>query len=239
MSAQWFIYALTDPKTEAVRYIGYTANPKKRLYQHIYHCNGKDSHKNSWIKKLLSEGNSPNLVILERGDGPWQEREKYWIQHYRNLGVRLTNSTNGGDGACGLLVSEETRRKIGNQSRESKRYVNWINAAISSNIGRKQSKEAIEKRVAKVIGRKMSQETKDKIRAKALGRAVSEETKAKMSASHVGKVKSEETRKKLSRSLMGHPVSQELRQHFSITRKGIPWSDERRRKHEAKKAVQA
>lgn len=239
MSEQWFIYALTDPVTDAVRYIGYTARPKKRLYQHIYHCNAKDSHKNRWIKKLLSNGLSPKMVILEEGNGPWQEREQYWIHHYKHLGVRLTNSTNGGDGACGLFVSEETRRKIGQQSRESKRYTNWISAAIKSNIGRKHSQESINKRVAKVVGRKMSQQTKDKIRAKALGRVISQETKAKMSAAHTGKVKSNETRKKLSDSLMGHPVSQELREHFSKTKKGVPWPEERRRKFEAKKAVRS
>lgn len=70
----------------------------------------------------------------------------------------------------GKVVSEETRKKIGNVSR-----------------GNKYS-----------VGRVLSDETKAKISAKAKGRVVSEETRIKISAGGKGRVFSKETKAKLT-----------------------------------------
>lgn len=51
-----FIYALCDPDTEEVRYIGKSNSTRRRYSDHINECRtNRKSHKISWIKSLLSE----------------------------------------------------------------------------------------------------------------------------------------------------------------------------------------
>jgi hypothetical protein len=42
----------------------------------------------------------------------WENRERFWIAHGRELGWELFNLTDGGDGLHGLIPSAEHRRKI-------------------------------------------------------------------------------------------------------------------------------
>jgi hypothetical protein len=68
-----FIYALINPNTNIVRYIGKTKNTlRKRLSQHIHSSKYKKekiTHKENWIRKLLEnnqthiDGYNPDLVI--------------------------------------------------------------------------------------------------------------------------------------------------------------------------------
>lgn len=59
----WYIYALIDPRTREVRYIGKSVDPLRRLDCHL---DDKDSslRKSRWLKKL---GERPILKILESG----------------------------------------------------------------------------------------------------------------------------------------------------------------------------
>ncbi len=43
-----YIYTLSDPNTNEVRYVGKTINIKRRYKQHLYDKR-QTSHKNSWI----------------------------------------------------------------------------------------------------------------------------------------------------------------------------------------------
>jgi predicted GIY-YIG superfamily endonuclease len=90
-----YIYALIDPNTNLVRYVGKTNKPKDRYNQHINNCyRSKNNHKDNWIKLLLSNDQKPIMDIIEESTiENWSEREKYWISHYPNL----TNSTSGGE----------------------------------------------------------------------------------------------------------------------------------------------
>jgi len=100
------IYALSDPRTGVVRYVGKSWTIRKRLTQHLSaaRTRAKKGHVYSWLRSLLREGVAPALTILETvsAGGPWQEREKHWIQYFRQSGVPLTNLTDGGDGTHGL-----------------------------------------------------------------------------------------------------------------------------------------
>jgi len=92
-----YIYALIDPITKQPRYVGKTDNLSRRLATHLKdrsHC-----HRAHWIQSLLSQGLKPTLLVIESipSDQGWQERERFWISHYRNLGCTLTNNTDGGD----------------------------------------------------------------------------------------------------------------------------------------------
>jgi predicted GIY-YIG superfamily endonuclease len=54
-----YIYALVDPLTHLVCYVGQTENLKHRYFNH---CSGKDACTGEWVRSLPQ---SPTLVILQ------------------------------------------------------------------------------------------------------------------------------------------------------------------------------
>jgi len=97
-----YIYVLIDPDTEQIRYIGQTNNIKKRYLYHIYealhpeYSSSPNTHKNRWIRKLNSKNKKPIIKIIEATDYEHRnEKELYWIDHYKNLNYKLTNTING------------------------------------------------------------------------------------------------------------------------------------------------
>jgi group I intron endonuclease len=107
-----FIYALKCPDTLQVRYIGKAKNPQKRLQLHLIPSQRRShTHKNHWLSSLLALGKKPILEILERTtEAEWQERERFYIQEYRQLS-ELTNTTDGGEGVLGIKQSAEAIAK--------------------------------------------------------------------------------------------------------------------------------
>jgi hypothetical protein len=100
LSPDIHIYALIDPRDGAVRYIGQTKTPKRRLSGHMGQIH--DSYKYRWIRRLKALGLRPVMEILEIAtEANWSDRERYWISHYRSIGAKLTNVTSGGEGCFG------------------------------------------------------------------------------------------------------------------------------------------
>lgn len=60
-----YVYALTDPRDGAARYIGRTCDPKRRLTQHCAPERLAQSPKADWIRELRGLGLRPRLRILE------------------------------------------------------------------------------------------------------------------------------------------------------------------------------
>ena len=56
MERQVSIYALCDPDTEEIRYIGQTVNLKKRTYEHINKIHVGNKKKQDWMNSLVSQG---------------------------------------------------------------------------------------------------------------------------------------------------------------------------------------
>ena len=107
-----YIYALKDPDTNETRYIGKTDNLRRRYESHIADVTGDDTHRKRWIKKLKAQGKKPRLEIIEIvTEETWQERERCWIEHYKEQGAKLTNSTEGGLGGT-HSQTQEARDKI-------------------------------------------------------------------------------------------------------------------------------
>jgi hypothetical protein len=94
-----FIYALIDPNTGNIRYIGKSNNPVKRLSDHISGCKNSLTHKNNWINSLLKENKKPSLKIIDEVPiNEWQMWEIFYIEKYRKEGFELTNLSDGGSG---------------------------------------------------------------------------------------------------------------------------------------------
>ncbi len=117
-----YFYALKDPITEKIRYIGQTVNPGNRLRNHIYEAKKNNkNHKERWIIQLLRKNEKPIMEIL------WEEVmtaaeansfETDLIQFYKDEGCDLTNSddnfpviltlTENIDGTYSLFVNSQT-----------------------------------------------------------------------------------------------------------------------------------
>jgi hypothetical protein len=184
-----FIYALKEPDTGEIRYVGKAADPNRRFINHFF--DGEVNHRTNWIKSLVNRGAVPVLEILDEvPEEYWQQWEVAWIEFYRESGANLTNGTFGGDGV--FDPSGEIRRKI--------------SKALT---GKKLSAQH-RKRISEVnLGKSISPEHRRKISETLKGICKSEETRRKMS-----KPKSEETRKKMSK-----PKSEETRRRMSIARR--------------------
>lgn len=88
-----FIYALCEPDTGAVRYIGQTTlNVYVRLYIHCKDTH--NAHKRRWLDELRRRGQQPRIMILQtvsKGDAFRVEREE--IARHIAAGCDLLNMT--------------------------------------------------------------------------------------------------------------------------------------------------
>jgi hypothetical protein len=114
-----YIYALRDPVTGEVRYVGKADDPVYRLRQHLKPGNlaAEETYKTHWLRLLVAQGLKPSLEVLEQvPKEQWEDAERRWIAHFLALGAPLTNSNDGGGGM--FNPSEETRQKIGEARRQ-------------------------------------------------------------------------------------------------------------------------
>lgn len=111
MSKPWTIYGLHDPRTGAIRYVGFTtATPAKRLKGHISHAlTDRRLPVHRWIAKLLRLGLFPFVSELEHGEGEWESRERWWIAHFRLINLDMLNVGDGGE----FSVPDEARKRAG------------------------------------------------------------------------------------------------------------------------------
>jgi uncharacterized membrane protein len=99
-----YIYTLSDPNTNQVRYIGKTNNLERRYKRHTckFTLVNENTFKSKWILSLLDDEKLPILeVIDECVDKIIDNLESYWISQFKCWGFDLTNMTDGGDGFKG------------------------------------------------------------------------------------------------------------------------------------------
>ncbi len=109
------VYALCDPRTLELRYIGKSMSGVLRPRRHTSPCELKaGTHKNNWVKQLRSIGMRPLVVILDLCQTPDEliRREIERIKQFRAEGAPLTNLTDGGEGTAGHKRSPETRMRM-------------------------------------------------------------------------------------------------------------------------------
>lgn len=80
--------------------MGKTTNLSKRLLAHLNRAKNCKQHCSNWINSLQKENLLPIMSVVEiTNNESWQDREKYWIAHYRHL-YDLTNFMEGGQGGA-------------------------------------------------------------------------------------------------------------------------------------------
>lgn len=147
-----YIYALRDPESGSIRYIGKTKHIETRLAAHISKAKGHhtDHHCAHWVRSLLAKGLQPELVIVKElaVDEDWKRAEAAAIVAFRSAGHDLTNLTGGGDGFhdCPPDVLKrrgESRRKTLSDPVKRAEFVERLSASKQHpDVRRKQSDSA-------------------------------------------------------------------------------------------------
>ncbi|MDE2095788.1 MAG: helix-turn-helix domain-containing protein [Patescibacteria group bacterium] len=157
-----FIYALVDPFTYLIRYIGKTEQePKKRLWEH---CIDKSiTYRTNWIRQVISKGKRPLLIILQvlSSEDDWKRAEIRWIKRGRNWGWPLTNCTSGGDGVPNL--PPEIKVRIAKVWKGRKHHSETLKKIGDASRGRKHTEEHKEYMRHLMLGRKFTDAWKSKI----------------------------------------------------------------------------
>jgi group I intron endonuclease len=90
------IYALCEPNSEIIRYVGKTKrNLKIRFLEHLKNESG--THCSNWIKSCLKQGLLPECIELDEcKEEDWELIEQYWISQCKAWGFDLVNAQEGG-----------------------------------------------------------------------------------------------------------------------------------------------
>lgn len=88
-----YIYKITNTKNNKI-YIGQSKNPESRFEQHMQR---RSSSKAISLDVKTYGRDSFILDILEQTNDCFQEREIYWISHYKQLGFEMYNKRKGGE----------------------------------------------------------------------------------------------------------------------------------------------
>ena len=84
------IYALVDPRTEEVRYIGCTMQPlEQRAKAHL--TDRGNARKYQWVQELRQANLEPKVQLLEEAENEPAEREQHWIALKQAEGCELLN----------------------------------------------------------------------------------------------------------------------------------------------------
>lgn len=151
-----YLYKHIRKDTDEVFYVGIGSDED--------YSRAHTTHKrNQFWKNVVNKTNYD--VIIHEDNKTWDEvveLEKYWISHYgrKNIGEgTLVNLTDGGEGCYGRIVSEETKRKIGEKSK----------LKVYDDEYRKKLSDAFKGSKNHRYGKKVSKKTRKKISEAQLG----------------------------------------------------------------------
>jgi hypothetical protein len=171
--------------------------------------NTKD--RNPYWKNIVAKHGRPKVEVLCDWDTEEEafQHEIILINCFKDMGYKLANITNGGDGTTGLKHTDEVK-KIVSSVHKGKKLSDWhIERIKISQTGRKHSEKTIQHLrkinsgennpmygIGCMKGKKHTEETKRKLSEKKIGWKMSDEHKAILSATHKGKKQNPEQIKK-------------------------------------------
>lgn len=168
METENFIYALRDPRTDEIRYIGFSSRGMERPNEHFLpgHYNGeKRKHYPlyKWMRKMISLGLVPRIDVLEycATEAELPELETILVALHKEAGARLLNCTEGGDGTFGFKFTDESKAKM-SAARTGMKASDEHKAAISAGLtGKKKSPEHVANMAEAQRGKVASEETRN------------------------------------------------------------------------------
>lgn len=163
-----YVYGLFSSRDSAIRYIGYSCQPKDRLADHIKESRRLMYHRHKWIQKEILDGFkiSYNILGLSKNEFIGNLETKF-IKEYKEKGFKLVNGNDGGKGGLSN-PTPEVREKI----RKSKLGNSW-------NTGLKRSEETIQKIKDKLTGQKRTPEQVERNRLAQIGNKANKAPKYK------------------------------------------------------------
>jgi hypothetical protein len=148
-SAKFLIYGLVDPRDGQLRYVGKSSSGLKRPrseWRNALAGHEGRGRKVCWIKNLLKAGlELYGVVVIQEfdDDGILGQAERFWIAYFRQIGCRLTNDTDGGEGVSGYIPTADLRRARSEFFRSVTRTPEWKENISKSKLGKKRSAEEI------------------------------------------------------------------------------------------------
>ena len=109
-SEHLLIYALIDPRTRLIRYVGLSSSGLDRPKDHRYQsCS--ETYCRQWVKSLQALGLDYEITVLETvsSEEELPITERWWIAYGRACGWPLTNLTDGGEH---YKLTEEGQRRL-------------------------------------------------------------------------------------------------------------------------------
>lgn len=210
---KYVVYGLYDPRTNELRYVGKTTyGVYRRMRGHYRSARiGRNTYVAHWLTNLRRDGLAPTVRILDTCLFPelLNDLERDWIRRARKQGARLTNLTDGGEGALGRRLSDEAKARISAAAKGNTKCAGrQVSDETRARMGAAQraqyaTPEGLERR--------------RRIAATHRGMKPSEETRARMRASHVGNKNTlgyhptAETREKLRQRRLGRRHSEETK----------------------------
>lgn len=193
-----YIYYLQDPEMKDKNcYVGQTTNTlNERLRSHIKDVKRekkeqKNNYRRNWILSLLNKNVKPEILVIEElynvKQNEIDEAEIWHIKRFKDLGIKLINSTSGGKTAINLPE---------------------VLTSISNTLKRKYASGEI---ICHQKGKPHTEESKKKMSLAKKGKPAHPNTVAasKLRRGKPGKPHTEETKQLLSKSKQGsnHPQS--------------------------------
>lgn len=192
INSDFFVYLHIRPNTNDIHGIFYVGKGNSARLKLI--CRRNNPHH----ARILNKYGKNNIIVKSlkcESESHAFKLEVDIIKKLKEMGVSLTNITNGGDGASGIKHSEEIRKKISN-AKKGKKHTEETKKKMSNAVRNKISDESRKKMSDSKKGTKHSEETKKKMSD--TRKNISDETRKKLSDAKKGKKHSEETKKKMS-----------------------------------------
>jgi hypothetical protein len=142
------VYALVDPRTDLVMYVGQSTDVGKRFQQHrdVNHYE-PNIIKRRWLDQLRRAGLEPRLVVLRECDDPLSlnDAEKSLIREYKVRGEAGLNITVGGAGCVihrPFNAKQQEWVELGNKVKRCRTLLFEIASDVQRMCGTKYSRSA-------------------------------------------------------------------------------------------------
>lgn len=99
----FYIYRHIRLDSNTPFYVGKGSNKRAHI---------KSGRNDYWTKIVNKHGYRIEIILSNLTEEVAFEKEKYFIELYKSVNLCEANITLGGEGACGLSVSAETKRKL-------------------------------------------------------------------------------------------------------------------------------